>query len=452
MSDKKELSSSAVFRQAITDFIDKRRDAKLNGSSEEKAKEIVARYEYDVWLEDAAKRVSQIQVVTHITKATHPDAKGSSLYISPNSLFERQEVGTHVLGDSFSEDVVGNAAALDVYKFLKLEVEGRCLIEWFQVNNMDAINALHSDASVASRWAESFKGLIKPVENLSSHVMAKQIYWCVTDDPTDDSNFHLLQPLFSSSLAHSVHKEINDVRFGEDNKLARQARRKKQPHLTPYRVYPNVAVRKLGGSNKQNISQLNSERGGINYLLSSLPPKWKYDRRWNLLKEETALSHFFRQKETRDLMNDLTNLLRSDPNAVMKTRKKRESIEKKLGQSLAAFGAEVQATMEPGWTRNSACQLPLCEKVWLDQARTILPVRDDYKEDDEEFLHVYEWRDWPDEIASLFGNWINMHLMKEGLPVGDAEYEHWTKQAIVDAAWLTNVQRRELEMKETSHV
>lgn len=264
--------------------------------------------------------------------------------------------------------------------------------------------------------------------------MAKQIYWCAADDPTDNAGFHLLQPLFSSPLAHAVHAEVNDARFGEVNKAARQARSKKQPHDGAYRVYTNVAVRKLGGTKPQNISQLNSERGGVNYLLASAPPQWQRDNSWNPLKTDTVFAQFFKQRESRELMRKLVTLLKSNPDAVMETRQKREAIEQALGQSLAAFGAELQATMEPGWTRDPACRLPLYEKAWLDPARATLPIREEHADDDRAFIQALEWKDWPEEVANAFANAVNARLMAEGLPVGDTEHAHWAKQAIIDTA------------------
>ena len=38
------------------------------------------------WLADAARRVSQLQVVTHSLKPIHPDAKGTNLYVEPRTL------------------------------------------------------------------------------------------------------------------------------------------------------------------------------------------------------------------------------------------------------------------------------------------------------------------------------------------------------------------------------
>jgi CRISPR-associated protein Csy1 len=70
-----------AFRAAIADFIDTRREAKLKGKDEDDA-DTASKYDYATWLTDAARRVSQIQAVTHVLKATHPDARGSSLHIA----------------------------------------------------------------------------------------------------------------------------------------------------------------------------------------------------------------------------------------------------------------------------------------------------------------------------------------------------------------------------------
>ncbi|WP_234420839.1 type I-F CRISPR-associated protein Csy1, partial [Xanthomonas fragariae] len=61
---------------------------------------------------------------------THPDARGSSLHVPPDSLPQHAEIGSHLLGAHYAQDVVGNAAALDVFKFLKIEVEGQGLLAW----------------------------------------------------------------------------------------------------------------------------------------------------------------------------------------------------------------------------------------------------------------------------------------------------------------------------------
>jgi CRISPR-associated protein Csy1 len=439
-----ELGSAArshAFRSAIVAFIEARREAKLKGQDDDGA--VASKYEPDNWLADAARRVPQIQAVTHVLKATHPDARGSSLHAPPGKLPERDEIGSHTLGAAVAEDVVGNAAALDVFKFLKVEVEGRRLLDWMQAGDPDLQRALHSDANVARAWMAAFCGLVREDAQPSSHVLAKQVYWLVGDDPADDAGYHLLQPMFSSSLAHAVHAGIQDARFGDEAKAAREARRNKQPHDAGFAEYKGLAVRKLGGSKPQNISQLNSERGGTNYLLESLPPQWRALEGFQMLGRSSAIECLAWLEEVRALKRQLIELLRSDPDPTMETRLAREAIERALGEQLPVFAASVQARHEPGWTRSPECELPLCEQLWLDAERAELTPRDDCLADDLAFNAAFESGTWADQVAERFGHWVNGWLREAGITaVGDAELRHWARQALVEVAWPTPLQRR----------
>lgn len=429
------------FRSAIAAFIETRREAKLKGKDEDA--EAASKYDYTTWLADAVRRVGQIQAVTHVLKATHPDARGSSLHVAPRELPQHAEIGSHVLGEDFAEDVVGNAAALDVFKFLKLEVEGRRLLDWMQAGDGDLAAALHGDPDTAQGWMRSFASLVREESEPVSHPMAKQVYWLVGKEPANNSAYHLLQPLFSSSLAHAVHMDIQEARFGETNKEARQAFRAREPHEATYRDYRNLVARKLGGTKPQNISQLNSERGGVNYLLASLPPTWALGRPRNLLHLGSAMERLVYIHGIRQPLDELRAFLLSDPPRNEETREKRRGIEKELGAQLALFAAETRGRFEPGWTRSPDCQLPLCEQLWLDPERIDLQPRKGYEQDDDEFIAAYHRGDWSDEVAGRFANWINERLREDGLTtVGDAEYKHWAKQAIVDAAWPVPMQRR----------
>lgn len=420
---------SAAFRQVIEAFINERREAKFKDKDDERT---TAKYDYTNWLADAARRVGQIQAVTHVLKATHPDARGSSLHAPPADLPQHREIGTHSLGDAHADDIVGNAAALDVYKFLKLSVNGRRLLDWFQQDDPDLLAALHDDPATVQEWASAFKSLIRSQDTFASHPMAKQLYWCVSGEPVEDSGFHLLQPLFSSSLAHAVYQDIQDARFGEANKAARQSRRDKAAHSSHYRDYRGLVARKLGGTKPQNVSQLNSERGGVNYLLASLPPSWNQDRPQHFLYIESAFARFEHYEGVREQVEKLCRLLESNPQRTMDTRIRREQIEQALGHSLAAFGLATRQLFEAGWTRDENCKLPLCEQIWLDPQRAELPVSENHRDDDLAFAEACERKDWRGEVAHRFGNWLNSILQKRGLPVGDGEHTQWAKQAIID--------------------
>lgn len=442
MNDTEERGPRAdAFRSAIVAFIEARRDAKLKGQDDDGA--AASKFEPDAWLADAARRVAQIQAVTHVLKATHPDARGSSLHAPPDKLPPRSEIGSHTLGNAFAEDVVGNAAALDVFKFLKLEVEGRRLLDWMQAGDLDLQRALHADPAIASASMAAFCSLVRADSRLSSHVLAKQVYWLTGDDPVDDAGYHLLQPTFSSSLAHAVHAVIQDARFSDEAKAAREARWKRLPHDAAYAEYKGLAARKLGGSKPQNISQLNSERGGVNYLLESLPPRWRDQGGFDLIGRSSAIECLSWMDEVRALKRRLIDLLRADPDPTMETRLQREVIERALGEQLPVFAALVQARNEPGWTRSAECELPLCEKIWLDPERHELPARDDYAADDLAFNAAVASDAWADQLAERFGQWVNGWLRAAGIrAVGDPELRHWARQALIDLEWPAPMQRR----------
>lgn len=435
-----------AFRSTIAAFIDDRRDAKLKGKEEDAS--AASKYDYETWLADAAHRVGQIQAVTHVLKATHPDARGSSLHAAPDHLPQHTEVGTHLLGTDYAQDVVGNAAALDVFKFLKLEIDGRRLLDWMRDGDIDLRDALHPDPKVAGDWMAAFGNLVRSEDSPSSHGAAKQVYWLNGSDPSNDGDYHLLQPVFSSSLAHAVHMEIQEARFGEANTLARRAYRAKEACESPYRDYRGLAFRKLGGTKPQNISQLNSERRGVNYLLASLPPRWTRESPRSLLRMESVMDRFGHFEGVRPLVKALADFLLADPAPTMETREKRGIIEQAIGFQLPLFAAGIQARLEPGWTRDPDCQLPLCEQVWLDPERIELPIREgpdhpEWTQEDLEFHAAHERGDWPDEVAGRFANWLNGKLREAGLTsVGDTEYRHWARQAIIDAAWPVPMQRR----------
>lgn len=104
-----------------------RLDAKLAklAPDDPKREALAAQHRRETWLEDAARRVAQIQAVTHTLGPVHPDARGTNLLCAPDSLSLHAEAGSHALPDDFASDVVGNAAALHVYRLLKLTVDGR---------------------------------------------------------------------------------------------------------------------------------------------------------------------------------------------------------------------------------------------------------------------------------------------------------------------------------------
>jgi len=414
-------SRSAAIRAVIAGFLQQRlqpkleeveKDTKLDNDSirQERIDKLRDQFAANVWLEDAARRVSQIQAVTHSLKPIHPDAKGSCLFREPRSLAPIQELSSHALGTVFDADVVGNAAALDVYKFLKLEHNGRSLLNMCTEADDDLGTALNSDSATARAWMAAFARLAEPRGKFSSHTQAKQIYWPVGNDPHDDASYHLLAPLYPTSLVHRVYQTLQEDRFGEAAKAAREARKAGEWHERPVREYPNLAIQKLGGTKPQNISQLNSERRGDNCLLASLPPVWLSAEVKPVLNVVSLFEVFRWRKDVRAVAAHLRRYLESDPARNKETRERRDELVESLLDELMQYSAEVQ-TLQPGWSADARCELLAHQIAWLD------PQENDI-----------DTGDMIDRMASDFANWLNSQL-RSPLPMGDAEYLYWRKQA-----------------------
>lgn len=396
----------------IKTFLAERLNAKLEKLPEEDPKRtaLIAQFEPAAWLKDAAHRAGQIQAVTHSLKPLHPDAKGTSLFREPTSLGALEEVGSHVLGTDYETDVVGNAAALDVYKFLKIEYKGRTLLSLALEQDADLAAALDEDPDLARAWMRAFAGLAQARLPLRSHTHAKQIYWLVGDVPHDDAGYHLLAPLYPTSLVHRVYQTLQDDRFSEDAKAARAARKAQQWHERPVHEYPNLAVQKLGGTKPQNISQLNSERRGDNILLASLPPVWQSLTIKPLLAVESLFKVLGWRREVKTLTRQLRHFLESDPSNNLRTRQWRDALVDALIDELIQFSAELR-TLEPGWSKDTECALPPMQRAWLDP--------DAEQQLNDEVI---------DGLADDFSRWLNQRL-RQPLPLGDPEYLHWRKLA-----------------------
>lgn len=419
MANSSPLSPEAAnIRQIIHAFIEARLHAKLDKLPQDdpdKRQQSIAGHQPLVWLKDAAhRRIGWIQLATHTLKPLHPDARGTNLHISETPSYPSHLVGTHSLSSNQREDdVVGNAAALDVYAFLKLSYEGKTLLQRILDAEPTMQEALSDDPAEAKALMQMFAEITQSKTAPASHTLAKQLYF-----PLLEGGYHLLAPLFPTTLVHFIHTTIREDRFGDPAKAAREARSKGEHWGHGYREYPNLAVQKFGGTKPQNISQLNSERYGENWLLPSLPPDW---HTLDFKPPMTVTSVFGRWLLKRQHISQLTKSLR---NFLSKTahnnlaiRQHRASLVADICDEVLVFAAELKA-LEPGWTAQSDCKLDEAEALWLDQDRA--------KEDDE-FRRKLLWGEWKSEVLTRFGHWLNANIETERTPMGDSEQTQWKK-------------------------
>ncbi len=379
-----------IIRKAIRDFVEGRAEEKyepvtkaiakleeqlsdpeiLSGEREEieskiekeetKLTDLREKYEVENWLLDAAKRADQIQLVSHTSKHMNSGAKGASgifcnlgsKSISPDLVNSCSLRSKNILGD-----VIGNAAALDVNKFLQVECNGSTLLSRLLNDDENFKKALSSDSTLAQHIFDNLKVFIsdrKPV----AHSLTKQIYFPVKD------NYHLILPLYPSVLVGSVHNQIKSDFFGDEAKEAKEARKKNVYHSSVIHSYPNLAVQSFGGSKPQNISQLNSERGGKSYLLPSLPPSWQSPKIKAPHKSIFTSSLYYR-KNIRYWVDALGTYLKKTTVDNMNTRHGRDKILDAIVDDILNYAMELRS-LPSGWSDSPECKLPNHEKIWLD--------------------------------------------------------------------------------------
>ena len=116
-------------------------------------------------------------------------------------------------------DATGNAAALDVAKLLKITAQGKHSHS-IMSRKMTLLAPLAQSDGQWRAWANGFRKALE--DNNGSHNLAKQIYF-----PVGAGEYHLLSPLYASSLAQEIYGRIQENRYGDVQKQARKAKEKK---------------------------------------------------------------------------------------------------------------------------------------------------------------------------------------------------------------------------------
>ncbi|ACT05579.1 CRISPR-associated protein, Csy1 family [Dickeya chrysanthemi Ech1591] len=418
------LSYIETRKQAKLDAFDKAADkqrAALSGEALAAAevallqqrREIEQAYEVRTWLTDAASRAGQISLVTHALKFTHSDAKGSSVF-SAKTATATDVLSTASLAQP-AIDAVGNAAALDVAKLLQTEHQGDSLVAALQRGDHRSLEALAENTEQLAQWLAGF-GQVLSDKQPSSHKLAKQIYF-----PVGEEEYHLLSPLYSSSLSQALDQRLNAVRFGEQAKAIREARQQKRWHDEIYVSYPGIAVQNMGGTKPQNISALNSARSGRSYLLSSAPSQWlsqiklplEHDTIFRERGEVDALTYTAR----RELQQFLLSVKEVENNREIRNQRRRYL--DRLINALFDYVATVQNLGKAGWSTYSQLNFPL--QLWLDPRRC---------QQDDAFRYARDGGDWKERVAHEFGQWLNARLRHDKLIFGEVERREWSTAAL----------------------
>jgi CRISPR-associated protein Csy1 len=397
--------------EAIKTFLSERQTAWLKeklksakSESEQQAIEQAAADKFDLanWLPDAAKRAGQLAMVSHPGKFTHPGAKTSSVIANA----ERKADGYLRTGNVAAEfDVFGNAAALDVHKFLSLTLsDGQSLLTHLEQDSP----LLRQQFNLPIPYTELRLGLLSiksaDLECTKTSEKIKQVYFSIED------GYHLLSLLTPSGLMFKLKERINTLRFSDAAKQAREDRRNQQHNEQGFDELYDLTVIGFGGTKPQNISVLNSQHGGTAYLLASWPPSLE------LRAIQPPKTNFFLQSlYFKDFQDKFLALHKLFAELVPNNIDVREGRDYWILQIVEQLMEKVWALRElaGGWTENTA--LPAVQKIWLDANHAALRETED---------------DWLDGIINALVDWLWINYKKaigehKAIPIGNAELNHF---------------------------
>ncbi len=396
--------------------------AELELELKEERRALEEQFEPRNWLTNATPRASQRPIVTHALAYTHPNAKGGSSVFcpggpkQPETMTEGAVVSTASL-EAPQIDSVGNAAAMDVTALLQLSDNGKALIDYIRDGDSTPLKPFAANDAQLKQWMDDFSKVFMP-KKLSSHKLTKQLYF-----PVEEGAYHLLAPLYASSFGQSLYERIADSRFSEESKLVRKARRENKYHEAAVVFYPSIAVQSFGGTKPQNISQLNTRRGGKAFLLSCAPPTWGTQLRPPVGVSTVFSRNYFESRvgwEVGGLRRFLEQHL--DKGSTVFVRRRREDMIDRIIDHFIQYGAEIQSLKEhAGWSSDAGCRLDPVQRLWLDPHRAAT---------DEAFDLERQKNDWREELAKQFAGWLNRRIGFNKLMVGDSEHREW--QSLVE--------------------
>ncbi len=329
-----------------------------SAETDDKLLALQAAFKPSAWLSGAAQRAKQISFVTHPLKFTHGDAKGSSIFAySQDSI----PTGKYLITAAVRQpriDVDGNAAALDVAGLLQLQAEGSSLGQCIAQGDMSALLPFVENEDQLKEWRQGFELALVNTE-LRTHTLAKQVYF-----PCPDGTYHLISPLFASSLAHELFQRVLDSRFSEEAKSLRKLKREKLHSSQTLVEFRSLALQTFGGTKPQNVSSLNSNRIGRSYLLSCQPPSWTKQT-----QPPSKSGAFWREYERRTwrVVRQFKELLEASlkKSSTVQIRSRRAEFIDELMEIFFQYSMEIQAMIDhAGWSEDS--DFPRAEQLWLD--------------------------------------------------------------------------------------
>ena len=371
LNERKELWLKDRLKKAENDSV----ISELQGQADDK-------FSLKEWLPDAAKRVTQLSMVSHPSKFSHPSAKTSSVIAQAKQINDGYLRSGNV---SYPLDVFGNAAAMDVFKFLSLPLtEKLTVLDGFE-RQEESLKTLLVGADLDFETLSTEFLKIKATDtSVKTDHLVKQVYF-----PIEQAEYHLLSVLTPSGLITRLKQSIDTIRFSEETKQAKELRRKNEHHEIGYADIFDLTITAYGGTQPQNVSVLNSQNAGRAYLLSSCPPM--LEKRAIRLPKTDFFAQCLYRKNYQESFIQLHKFMQLDLNNDDIRTAIRNIIQFVIDQILVLASKTREYSVE-GWSNQDYyASLPKLQRIWLDKIYQT--------ERDED-------HDWRDELSREIARWI----------------------------------------------
>lgn len=371
LNERKELWLKDRIKKAENDI----EVAKLKQQADDK-------FSLQEWLPDAAKRVSQLSMVSHPSKFSHPSAKTSSVIAQVESALDGYLRSGNV---HYPLDVFGNAAAMDVYKFLSLSLtEDSIVLTGFEKDDRDLKSLIEKSSLDFASLKQAFLVIKNDDASSKTDHLVKQVYF-----PLDNNEYHLLSILTASGLIARLKQSIDQLRFSDATKEAKEKRKKNEHDAEGYSDIFELTVTAYGGTQPQNVSVLNSQNAGRAYLLSSCPPN--LEKRAVRLPKTDFFAQCLYRKNFQDSFIQLHKFMQLDLNNIDIRTAIRNIIQFVIDQVLLQ-GFKIREYYPEGWSQQDYyASLPKLQRIWLDQIYAT------QRDDDSE---------WRSELSEDIARWI----------------------------------------------
>ncbi|MDD5053548.1 MAG: type I-F CRISPR-associated protein Csy1 [Sulfuricurvum sp.] len=343
-------------------------------------------FSFDEWLIDSAKKAGQMSISTHPCTFSHPSArKNKNGYVTPiiADVIGRNDGLLRSGNVIVQRDALGNAAAIKIYKFLHLVMEG----------GQNLMNHIKEDSKLAKKllagrdedYTTLRNGFLAMLDGETKEVITsskiKQVYFPVDDD------YHQLSILSNSGLIYHLKKRIDTIRFSDEAKELREKKRKNMPSDEGFCELYDLTAIGYGGTKPQNISVLNNQNGGKAYLLRSMPPV--IEKRSIRFPKRDFFRESIRPYDVKDTFHALHTIFKTDYNNVNIRDGKHYRYQQLIDRVIEKMW-DVRSVAESQYFEGTS-QLAGYQRIWLLDS----------------FVKQRESEDnWLDELCDEIARWI----------------------------------------------